>query len=125
MENINYNEIDAEMRGLIKALNEKGYKTKFCCVGFGHDRKPYPYIIFDDNMTDKQAMELFSRIKSANTLAPIDLLKWIRANGEDVLVNWKLEFGDFNSVAYGKRVKIGAYNIILNDINLIEKELLK
>ena len=28
MKDINYNEIDEEMRGLVKALNESGYKTK-------------------------------------------------------------------------------------------------
>lgn len=125
MENINYNEIDEEMRGLVKALNESGYKTKFCCVGFNHDTKEFPYVIFDDNLTDEQAMELFDRIKTAKTLVPINLLKWVRTNGCEVLINWKLEYGDFYNIPYEERIEIGVYNIILHDTNLIEEELLK
>ena len=123
MQNINYNEIDKEMRGLIKALNDNGYATKFCCVGLNHDRKPYPYVIFDESLTDDKAMELFCKIRDTETLTSIDIVKWIRSNDDEVLINWKLEYGDFNSVPYKERVQIGAYNIIINDTNLIEEKL--
>ena len=123
MENINYNEIDEEMRGLVKALNENGYKTKFCCVGFNHDRIPYPYVIFDESLTDDKAMELFCKIKDTETLTPIDLNKWVRGTDE-IYVNWRLDYGNFNYVPLEKRIEIGAYNIIINDTNLIENRLL-
>ena len=125
MKNINYNEIDEEMRGLVKALNESGYKTKFCCVGFNHDRMPFPYVIFDDNLTDEQAMELFNKIKTAETLVPVNLVKWVRTNGSEVFVNWKLDYGNFVYASNQTRDEIGDYNIIINDTDLIEAELLK
>lgn len=47
---INYNEIDKGFRPIIKALNDKGWKTKFCCEGHYDKYKQryvYAYIYFD------------------------------------------------------------------------------
>ena len=101
------------------------YKTKFSYIGFNYDRKPFPYTIFDEALTDEKAMELFDKIKATETLTKIDLLKYVRTDGCNVLVNWKLEYGDFNNIPYEKRVEIGVYNIIIHDTALIKKELLK
>ncbi|MCP4336442.1 MAG: hypothetical protein GY679_01165 [Mycoplasma sp.] len=44
--NINYKEIDKEMRGLIRILNKVGLKSYFCCSGHGSGSG---YICFDEN----------------------------------------------------------------------------
>ena len=35
---INYNEIDVEMRPIIKTLNDKGWTTKYCCQGHWNEK---------------------------------------------------------------------------------------
>ena len=86
---------------------------------------PFPYVIFDDTLTDEQAMELFNKIKTAETLVPVNLVKWVRTNGSEVFVNWKLDYGNFVYASNQTRDEIGDYNIIINDTDLIEAELLK
>ncbi|KFZ25983.1 MAG: hypothetical protein KQ78_01940 [Candidatus Izimaplasma bacterium HR2] len=50
--NIPFKEIDEMMWDIVGAFNIIGMKTIFCCQG--HKSYEYPYVIFDENISDKE-----------------------------------------------------------------------
>lgn len=61
MSKINYNEIDEEMRPIIKELNGKGWETMFCCQGHWYNEKNSisgGYLLFKKEIEDKYLIRL-------------------------------------------------------------------
>lgn len=64
-------EIDELMLPIIKTLNEKGYKTDFCCSGHVYENKfgSCPYILLNDSIYEG-SYDKYSKIRTLFEQAP-------------------------------------------------------
>lgn len=82
---IPYDEIDPEMIDVLDIFNfQLGLKTKFCC--YGHLPYERSYIVFDEDVTDKQIYQLVEQ-----TSPFVNYYKWVRYS--PVMTNWTCEIG--------------------------------
>lgn len=89
---IPYDKIDRKLIEVIKLLNEKGFKTKFCC--WGHKPRESAFILFDQSINEQNMAKLFYKLKNYYYKS----YKWMRycEPKNDVWSNWVLEYPAHN-----------------------------
>ena len=93
---INYEEIDSELRNLIKELNNAKLTTKYCC--FGHRDEAKLYIMFDESINKEELLEWYKELTRFNINYNGRLLlnysvRWNEMyNDPKFIGNWVLSF---------------------------------